>query len=216
MENKRAGKINYLVIALLFGLLCGTVPIIITEIIWDSVADLLWERSLTREIIESFFRAALLEEAFKFLGFWLADKKYRFTTEREYMLAAGTVGLVYLIVEKIVTMNPFSIILGIVFPMHILWQLNQGRHFYAYRNAKSQGDKKRAFRELFLSTAAIFLIHGCWDALLDISKFFIDKTDLPGAELAGGIIFAVIIVFGIVYAVISIKKAVRVIRNSRS
>ena len=45
----------------------ATIPIIITEITWDSLANLVGlQEGLLREIIESFFRAALLEESFKF------------------------------------------------------------------------------------------------------------------------------------------------------
>lgn len=213
MENTKPRKINYLVIALLFGLLCGTVPIIITEMIWDGIANSAWEMNLARELTEAFLRAALLEEAFKFLAFWLADRKYHFTSEREYMLAAGTVGLVYAIVEKLVTMNPIGIILGIVFPMHILWQANQGRHFYAYRTAKVQGDKKRAFRELMMSTVCIFIIHGCWDALIGLIEFFFQNPKFPNSGLFSIILFIVLMIFGVTYIVISIKKGVRVLKK---
>ena len=136
-------NINYWVIAFFYGLVCAVLPIIATEIIWDEIANRISDPGLTRSILEAFFRAALLEESFKFFGFFLAYKKYRFMTEREYMLAAGTIGLVYAIVEKIVTLNPINIVLGIVFPMHVLWQANQGRHFYAYRVALENGKKRR-------------------------------------------------------------------------
>ena len=191
MEQKK--KINYWVIAFLYGL-----------------------SGFSRELIGDFLRAALLEEAFKFLGFWLSDKRYRFTRERDYMLAAGTIGLVYGVVEKIVTLNPFAIILGIVFPMHILWQMNQGRHFYAYRTAKAQGDQKTARHELFLSTGMIFLLHGCWDAIVGFTAYFINDSKISGAEIMGGLLLAATVTFGVIYTVCSIKQSVRVIRKSKN
>lgn len=212
----REKKTNYWVIALLYGMVCSTIPIIITEIIWDSIANLIGLTGFSRELIGDFLRAALLEEAFKFLGFWLADKRYHFTRERDYMLAAGTIGLVYGVVEKVVTLNPFAIVLGIVFPMHILWQMNQGRHFYAYRTAKAQGDQKTARRELFLSTGMIFLLHGCWDAIVGFTAYFINDSKISGAEIIGGILLAVTVASGGIYTIVSIKRAVRVIRESKN
>ena len=44
---------------------------------------------LLRELIESFLRAALIEETFKFFGFMKANKKDHFSNEKEYMLGAG-------------------------------------------------------------------------------------------------------------------------------
>ena len=209
-------KINYWTIALFYGLVCATIPIIITEIIWDSVAAGIGLTGLTRDLISDFLRAALLEEGFKFLGFRLADRRFGFTREREYMLGAGTIGLVYGVVEKVVQMNPFSIILGIVIPMHVLWQANQGRHFYAFRTAKAQGDPARARKELFLATGMIFLMHGCWDAMLDIASHFMNSSEAPGAEAVGGILLAVTVILGGIYMFFTIKKAVRVIKASRN
>ena len=213
MGDEKKSRVNYWNVALFYGLVCATLPIIATEIIWDEIANRISDPGLTRSIVEAFFRAALLEESFKFLGFFLAHKKCRLMTEREYMLAAGTIGLVYAIVEKVVTMNPINIILGIVFPMHVLWQANQGRHFYAYRDALEKGEKKRAIRELFFSTGCILLLHGCWDAVIELIVFFMDKNEFR-AELTAGILFVVLISFAVTYMIISIKRSVRVLRKA--
>ena len=53
---------------------------------------------LIRDLVESFFRAALLEEIFKFYGFMKANNKYQFKTEKEYMIGAGMVGLAYAVI----------------------------------------------------------------------------------------------------------------------
>ena len=59
-----------------------------------------------------------------------ANKEYHFSNEKEFMLGAGMIGLAYGIIEKVAAGNAMAIILGILFPMHIIWQMNQGRHYY--------------------------------------------------------------------------------------
>ena len=122
---------DYWRIFLLFGVVYATIPIIIAEITWDSLANMIGlSEGITRELIGSFLRAALIEEAFKFYGFMKANKEYHFSNEKEYMLGAGMIGLAYGIIEKVAAGNALAIILGILFPMHIIWQMNQGRHYY--------------------------------------------------------------------------------------
>ena len=89
-----------------------------------------------------------------------ANKEYHFNSEKEYILGAGMIGLAYGVVEKLAAGNAIAIILGIIFPMHIIWQMNQGRHYYKYQKAKSKNIEKAAKKELFLATINIFLIHG--------------------------------------------------------
>lgn len=48
---------------------------------FDGIGYKVW---LLREIIESFFRIALLEEIFKFYGFMRANREYQFKNEKEY------------------------------------------------------------------------------------------------------------------------------------
>ena len=208
-------KKDYLKVALFFGLVCATIPIIITEIIWDSIADKIGLYGLLRELIGSFLRAALLEELFKFFAFRQADKKWKFKNEREYIWGAGVIGLTYAIVEKIAIGNPMAIILGIIFPMHLLWQMNQGKHYFRYTKAKKEGNIKKAKKEFFMATFLIFIIHGCWDAVLSIIVYMLDKsTKFNGSETIGAILFVAIIAFGITYMVISIKKLRRSLKNN--
>ena len=103
---------------------------------------------LLKELIASFLRATLIEEAFKFYGFMKANKEYHFNSEKEYMLGAGMIGLAYGIIEKIASGNAMAIILGIIFPMHIIWQMNQGRHFYKYQKAKEEKNDKKAKKRI--------------------------------------------------------------------
>ncbi len=89
MSNTLKGK-DYWKIFFLYGIAYTTIPIIITEITWDSLANLIGlHEGLLREIIESFFRAALIEESFKLYGFIKANKEYHFSLQKEYMLGAG-------------------------------------------------------------------------------------------------------------------------------
>ena len=88
--------------------------------------------------------------------------------------------------------------------MHIIWQMNQGRHFYNYQKAKSENNRKMAKKEIFLATVNIFLIHGFWDALISLVGYFADTSKLANADLIGGILLVTTILFGIIYGVRSI------------
>lgn len=207
---------DYRKIFFLYGVVYATIPIIIAELIWDSLANLIGlNEGLLRELIGSFLRAALIEETFKFFGFMKANKKYHFSNEKEYMLGAGMIGLAYGIIEKIAAGNAMAIILGIIFPMHLIWQMNQGRHFYKYKEAKEKNDNKKAKKELFLATFVIFLIHGCWDALISLVGYFADTSKIANADIIGGILLVITILFGIIYIIASIIKIRKVLKNNK-
>lgn len=54
------------------------------EITWDSlIRSIGLNEGLLKELIESFFRAALIEESFKFFGFMRANKEYKFSNEKK-------------------------------------------------------------------------------------------------------------------------------------
>lgn len=54
------------------------------EITWDSLIRFIGlNEGLLKELIESFFRAALIEELFKFFGFMRVNKEYKFSNEKE-------------------------------------------------------------------------------------------------------------------------------------
>lgn len=215
--NKFLKAKDYRRIFLLYGIVYATIPIIITEVTWDSIVNLVGlNEGLLRELIGSFLRAALIEESFKFYGFIRANKEYNFSNEKEYMLGAGMIGLAYGIIEKVVTGNAMAIILGIIFPMHIIWQMNQGIHFYKYKNAKIENDNKKAKKELFLATFIIFLIHGCWDALISLVEYFASASKNANADMIGGIILCITILFGFIYIIASIIKIRKVLKNNKN
>ena len=73
---------DYFKIFLKYGILYATIPIIIAEVIWDIIFDGIGFIWLGRELVDSFFRAALLEEIFKFYGFMQANRDYKFKNEK--------------------------------------------------------------------------------------------------------------------------------------
>lgn len=214
--NKSLERKDYWRIFFLYGIVYATIPIIITEITCDSLANMIGlSEGLLRELISSFFRAALIEESFKFYGFMKANKEYHFSNEKEYMIGAGMIGLAYGIIEKVAAGNTIAIILGIIFPMHIIWQMNQGRHFYKYKKAKDENNNKKAKKELFLATFIIFLIHGCWDASISFVGYFSESTKFANSDIIGSILLLVTILFGIIYLVISIIKIRKVLKSNK-
>ena len=215
--NNTLKKKDYRRIFFLYGIVYATIPIIIMEITWDSlIRSIGLNEGLLKELIESFFRAALIEESFKFFGFMRANKEYKFSNEKEYMLGAGMIGLAYGIIEKVASGNAMAIILGIIFPMHIIWQMNQGRHFYKYKKAKEENDNKTAKKELFLATFVIFLIHGCWDALISLIGYFADTSKIVNADTIGSILLVIVLLFGLIYMIVSIVKIRKVLKNYKA
>ena len=205
---KRLKFVDYIFILLVTGLLFSCLLIMIFEIGWDSVWKHLFgpDKTLTREIIESFFRAALIEETFKFLGFLIAYKSRKINHQAMAMWAFGCIGLMYGLFEKVALFNVFAVIVGLIFPMHILWGLNSGRHFQAFIEAKKEGNKKKAFLHFLMFTVVVFLFHGCWDAFISLAGAF---SEDPKYEVISVIGFAFIIIFGIAYMVLTIVKTVK-------
>jgi len=144
--NRVLTRKDYVHIAMFYGILCSCVLIIVSEVTWDAIFGTPQANELGREIVADFFRAALLEECFKLMGFMLALRKYRPERKIDYILIAGTIGLTYAVLEKAAMANPVSAIIGSIVPKHILWQFNQGGHFYEYRQAKIHNDQARALK----------------------------------------------------------------------
>lgn len=203
-DNKLTKK-NYLVIFFFYGFVIATLLIIVTELTWDGIFKAIGvEKNIYREIIECFLRAALLEETFKFLAFILARKKYKINRVADSMFAAGFIGLMYGIIEKAVLFNPLAIVVNLIFPMHILWQWNQGRHYQISKDEKKKNNKAKAFFHMFLATFMIFFLHGSWDALLSISGYLLDSENaINNGELYGGIILGVTLLLGLIYTIVT-------------
>lgn len=216
-ESKKLTKKDYLVIFLFYGFVVATLLIIVTELTWDSIFKALKiEQSLEKEIIECFLRAALLEETFKFLGFMLARKKYKINRVADSMFAAGCVGLMYGIVEKLVVFNPFTMIINLLLPMHLLWQWNQGRHYQKYKDNKNEGKKGKAIFHLMLATLVIFLLHGSWDALLSIASYLLNEENaIVNGEMYGGIVLGVTLGLGFIYTIVTFVITIKTARKQK-
>lgn len=206
-DKKVLKKSNYIYIALVQGFLFTCLLIILTEIIWDGIVNKTQLSGLAKDIISSFFRAALLEECFKFLGFKLAKKKFQLNRKIDYMMSAGLIGLVYGVVEKAVHFNIGAVVIGLAIPMHIIWQFNQGGHYYEYERLKAEGDEKGARSEWIKAIFVPFLLHGLWDSILDISAYGVEqKETLP--QVLGGVLLLAAVVVGMIYCIRTVKKVV--------
>ena len=216
-KGEKLTKKNYLYIFLFFGFVVATLLIIATELTWDQVCKAIgFEQSIEREILECFLRAALLEETFKFLGFILARKKYKISRVSDSMFAAGCVGLMYGIVEKIVLFDPIAIVVNLIFPMHLLWQWNQGRHYQLGKDEKKKGNKKKAFLHFFLATFVIFLLHGSWDALISIGVHLVGlKPGFENSDLYGGLILGVTLLLGMIYTIVTFIITIKTARKAK-
>lgn len=217
MEDNKLTKKNYLVIFFFYGFVIATLLIIATELTWDGIFKAMKvEKSLQRDIIECFLRAALLEETFKFLAFILARKKYKINRVADSMFAAGFIGLMYGIIEKAVVFNPLAIVVNLFFPMHLLWQWNQGRHYQLSKDEKKKNNKKKAFFHMFLATFMIFFLHGSWDALLTIAGYFMDSENaITNGDLYGGIVLGVTLLLGMIYTIVTFIITFKTARKAK-
>lgn len=213
-DNKVLQRGDYLKTAFIYGLLYSCLLIIVTEVAWDAVLGQPAPGDLRMEIITSFFRAALLEEFFKLTGFLLAKRAIKPWRKIDYIMIAGMIGLVYGVVEKAVLGNAFAVIIGLAIPMHILWQFNQGGHYFEYERAKAENNRARARKELFMAVAVPFLLHGLWDSALSAIEYLVNVEDSTQAEVAGGVLMVVTLVAGVVYTVRTIKRVRRVAREA--
>ena len=206
-DNQVLSRKDYMKTALVYGFCYTCLLIIISEIIWDSIASRMGLSGFLRDILSDFLRAALLEEFFKFTGFILARRSLKLERKIDYINIAGLIGLVYGVVEKAVQGNIAGIVVGLAIPMHITWQLNQGRHWFEYEETHRTG-------ELLMATAVPFLFHGCWDSGLDLVTFFFNMEESTAAQIAGGVLAIAMITLGIIYTIRTIKKVCAVAKLS--
>ena len=190
---------DYVKTALIYGLCHTCLLIIVTELLWDGIANRIGLTGLARDILSDFLRTALLEELFKFTGFLLAKRALQLTRKIDYIMIAGLIGLVYGVIEKAVLGNIAAVIIGLLIPMHITWQFNQGGHWFEY-------ERTRSSRELLMATAVPFLFHGCWDTGLDLVGYFLGMEESTAAQVAGGVLAVTMIVLGMIYTIRTIKK----------
>ena len=213
-ENRVLQKKDYLLIALKYGFAFTCLLIIVTEITWDAVVKHTPLSGLALNLVSNFFRAALLEEFFKFRGFILAKRKYQLSRKIDYILTAGLIGLVYGFIEKIMLGNIAAVIVGSICPMHIMWQFNQGGHYYEYEKAKAANDLQTAKKEWRMAILVPFLFHGLWDSILDISAYCLAKPDSIPVQVIGFILILAAVIGGIVYSIKTVRRACRIAKES--
>ena len=213
-ENMVLQKKDYLLIALKYGFAFTCLLIIVTEITWDAVVKHTPLSGLALNLVSNFFRAALLEEFFKFRGFILAKRKYQLSRKIDYILTAGLIGLVYGFIEKIMLGNIAAVIVGSICPMHIMWQFNQGGHYYEYEKAKAANDLQTAKKEWRMAILVPFLFHGLWDSILDISAYCLAKPDSIPVQVIGFVLITAAVIGGIVYSIKTVRRACRIAKES--
>lgn len=213
-DNHVLQKKDYLLIALKYGFAFTCLLIVVTEILWDGIVKRTPLTGLAKDITADFLRAALLEEFFKFRGFILAKKKYALTRKIDYMLTAGLIGLVYGFFEKIVLGNIGAVIIGFLCPMHIMWQFNQGGHYYEYEKAKAANDEQIARKEWLMAVLLPFLFHGFWDTGLDIGSHLLENQTSVPLQVTGMVLITAMVAGGIVYTIKTIRRVCKTAKEA--
>lgn len=213
-ENRALQTKDYLLIAFKYGFAFTCLLIMVTEITWDAVVKHTPLSGLALNLVSNFFRAALLEEFFKFRGFILAKRKYQLSRKIDFILTAGLIGLVYGIIEKIMLGNIAAVIVGSLCPMHIMWQFNQGGHYYEYEKAKAANDLQTAKKEWRMAILVPFLFHGLWDSLLDIGGYCLGHPDSIPVQVIGFALILAAVIGGIIYSIKTVRSACRIAKGS--
>ena len=213
-ENRVLQTKDYLLIAFKYGFAFTCLLIMVTEITWDAIVKHTPLSGLALNLVSNFFRAALLEEFFKFRGFILAKRKYQLTRKIDFILTAGMIGLVYGFIEKIVLGNIAAVIVGLICPMHIMWQFNQGGHYYEYEKAKAANDLQTAKKEWRMAILVPFLFHGLWDSLLDIGGYCLGHPDSIPVQVVGFALITAAVIGGIIYSIKTVRSACRIAKGS--
>ncbi len=209
-NNHILQKKDYWIIGLKYGFAFTCLLIIVTEITWDSIVNHTPLHGLEKDIISNFFRAALLEEYFKFRGFFHAKQKYGLNRKIDYILTAGLIGMIFGIIEKIMFGNIAAVIVALICPMHIIWQFNQGGHYYEYEKAKAANDMQTAKKERLMALLVPFLLHGCWDSGLDLGGYFLENEASIPLQVTGFVLLTAMVVFGVIYSVRTVKNVRRI------
>lgn len=178
-----------------------TLPIIILELIWDTVFFSPGSAAtMTQDFALAFTRAALLEEAVKFYFCYRVLKRHRELGMKESILMAGVVGIGYGFTEKLVYLNPVAMITNGLIPGHMVYQWIMG--FWIYKALRAKGAERK--KDYFLAFFVPFLIHGLWDFGLDIPDYIMESGTVM-MVLGGAFVLAMIILM-ILVTIIGMKR----------
>ena len=187
---------KYYIRSILTGMTLTTLAIMILEILWDAFMPVTPSsmNSMLEVVIVSFCRAALIEEAIKYLFVSKVLKKHKVNDPMQYMLLSGTIGMGYGIMEKLVSGSAFSLILNSFFALHILFEFVMGD--LLYKAEYEQGNRLKAL-------LVPILLHGLWDTLLNGSTLLMNKE---GIYLSiGAVIVIITCIIGIVYQIYMVR-----------
>ncbi len=212
-ENRTLQTKDYLHIALKYGFAFTSLLIMVTEIAWDGIVKRTGLSGPALDIVSNFLRAALLEEFFKFAGFILAKRKYQLSRKIDFILTAGMMGLVYGLFEKVVLGSIGAVIIGLICPMHIMWQFNQGGHYYEYEKAKAADDMQAARKEWRMAILVPFFFHGLWDSMLDIGGYCLENPDSIPVQVIGFVLITAAGIGGIIYSIKTVRKVCRIAKE---
>lgn len=193
-----------IILTLLRGALPCTVCIVIFELSFDRFI-LKSSGSLSDEILTSFFRAALIEEGFKYVFSRAALKKYVPSTKLESMLLCGLIGTGYGLVEKLVIGGGVILIVNAFLPLHAFFQFFMGALLFDAREAGEAGNRSLQRKKLLLSFLLPFAVHGLWDSLLATAGWFMEMDTFAG-NMIGLLLFVILIAGGIILECKAVKR----------
>lgn len=194
--NRKLYIKTFLLAATLF-----TLPIIILEIIWDTIFFSPGSAAtIGQDFAISFTRAALLEEAVKYFFCYRVLKRHQDLGLKESVLMAGVIGIGYGFTEKLVYLNPVAMITNGLIPGHMVYQWFMG--FLIYKAMRAEGSERR--KNYLLAFIVPFLIHGLWDFGLDVPDYIMDSD--TAMMVIGGVFVLAMIILMIVVTIIAAKK----------
>ena len=98
--------------------------------------------------------------------------------------------------------------------MHIMWQFNQGGHYYEYEKAKAADDQKTARKEWRMAVLVPFLFHGIWDSILDIGGYCLGHPDSIPVQVIGFVLILAAGIGGVIYSIKTVRRVCRIAKGS--
>ena len=213
------------------GLIPGFLAIIILQILFGFLLRALPLTGAAYSAVDAYISAALIEESVKFLAAYLIIRKVQPTRKVDYVLIFGAVGLGYEVTETLLLLD--SVVSGFfrgVFAQHIIWQLWMGMFFWEYMQAKRDQNPAGCRRNLFLSLAVPFFLHGTNDFLAfmvekglknvepgALENFSAQQVVTPDLEAAGWWFLALLVfmILQIIFQIVTFRMALKTAADSR-
>ena len=214
-ENAVIKKKDYWWCVCTAGLMTSCLLIVITETVWDMLVKRTGLSGLPLELVGSFFRAALLEETFKFLGCITCLDKVKPNRKIDFVMLFGLIGLVYNVFEKFFMGGAGSIV-GALVPMHLMWQFNQGAHYYEHKKAVLEGNKEKAKKEKIGYILVPFVFHGCWDSVLSVGGFLMGDEFPTAVEVLGFVLILAVVAVGVRYSLKTFRMVKKIAVENES